>query len=92
MDFHSRQVGSGQRLQNWYNEHPLRTTGWRPTCDCGGDPAPAVVLDPFFGSGTVGLVANRLGRRCIGIDLKPEYCDMAVGRNRQPSLLLAASE
>jgi len=70
----------------------VQTTGWRPTCDCGGDPAPAVVLDPFFGSGTVGLVANRLGRRCIGIDLKPEYCDMAVVRNRQPSLLLAASE
>ena len=26
--------GMGQKLQNWYNENPTQTTGWRPTCDC----------------------------------------------------------
>ena len=31
------------------------------------------VLDPFFGVGTVGLVAKRLGRRFVGIELNPEY-------------------
>ena len=31
------------------------------------------VLDPFFGVGTVGLVAQRLGRRFVGIELNPEY-------------------
>jgi len=31
------------------------------------------VLDPFFGSGTVGLVARRLGRRYVGIELNPDY-------------------
>jgi site-specific DNA-methyltransferase (adenine-specific) len=31
------------------------------------------VLDPFFGSGTVGLVARRLQRRCVGIELNPNY-------------------
>jgi DNA modification methylase len=31
------------------------------------------VLDPFFGSGTVGLVAQRLGRRYVGIELNPVY-------------------
>lgn len=31
------------------------------------------VLDPFFGSGTVGLVASKLGRRYVGIELNPTY-------------------
>ena len=38
------------------------TTGWLPSCDCKADTVPATVLDPFAGSGTVGLVADRLGR------------------------------
>jgi DNA modification methylase len=39
-----------------------------------------VVLDPFLGSGTTAMVARRLGRRAIGIDLNPEYLAMAVKR------------
>jgi len=38
------------------------------------------VLDPFFGSGTVGVVAERLGRHWIGIELNPEYADIAKNR------------
>lgn len=38
------------------------------------------VLDCFGGSGTVGLVADRLGRDAVLIDLKPEYSEMATGR------------
>lgn len=38
------------------------------------------VLDPFFGSGTVGLVCQKLGRRFIGIELNPAYVDIALGR------------
>lgn len=41
-----------------------------------------VVLDPFFGSGTVGLVADQLGRRYIGIELHPEYVALAARRLR----------
>jgi site-specific DNA-methyltransferase (cytosine-N4-specific) len=38
------------------------------------------VLDPFFGSGTVGLVAGELGRKYIGIELHPEYLALAKER------------
>lgn len=38
------------------------------------------VLDPFFGSGTVGVVAEELGRRFAGIELNPEYVQLAVER------------
>jgi DNA modification methylase len=39
-----------------------------------------VVLDPFFGSGTTGQVAQRLGRKFIGIELNPEYAAIATAR------------
>ncbi len=38
------------------------------------------VLDPFFGSGTVGVVAKRLKRRCVGIELDPDYAHLAGRR------------
>lgn len=40
------------------------------------------VLDPFFGSGTVGEVCRNLDRRYIGIELNPEYVQLAVDRLR----------
>ena len=40
----------------------------------------AVILDPFFGSGTTGLVAIQNGRQYIGIDLNPDYCAIAAKR------------
>jgi len=39
-----------------------------------------VVLDPFFGSGTTGAVAKKLGRRFIGIEQDPEYVKLAQTR------------
>jgi DNA modification methylase len=45
-----------------------------------GCPEGGMVLDPFFGAGTTGLVAYKLGRRWIGIELNPEYCAMARER------------
>jgi DNA modification methylase len=62
------------------------TTGWRPTCDHGGEPVPAVVLDPFAGTGTVGMVAQSLSRRAVLIDLNPDYLAQCLGRNRQMPL------
>jgi DNA modification methylase len=52
-------------------------------CIKAGCPAGGTVLDPFFGSGTTGLVADRLGRDCIGIELNPTYADMARSRLSQ---------
>jgi site-specific DNA-methyltransferase (adenine-specific) len=54
------------------------------TCVLAGSPASGVVLDPFFGSGTTGVVARRLGRSYVGIERVPEYCEMARQRLREP--------
>ena len=58
----------------------VTTTGWRPTCDHDAEPVPSVVLDPFCGSGTTGVVALRHGRSFIGIELNPEYIELARKR------------
>ena len=47
-----------------------------------------VVLDPFFGTGTTGAVAKRLGRRFIGIEREQEYAAMAQQRIDQVESLL----
>ena len=54
--------------------------GWQPTCQHDDEVRPAIVLDPFAGSGTVGLVADRLGRDAILIELNSEYAAMAEQR------------
>jgi site-specific DNA-methyltransferase (adenine-specific) len=51
-----------------------------PTCRFAAAPRPGVVLDPFFGTGTVGLVARELGRDWLGIELNPEYVQLARAR------------
>jgi len=57
------------------------TKGWQPTCRRhDAAPVPCTVLDPFAGSGTVGLVALRHGRRFVGIELNPQYVEMARRR------------
>jgi DNA modification methylase len=49
-------------------------------CILSGCPRGGVVIDPFFGSGTTGLVALNNNRRFIGIELNPAYCQMAQCR------------
>ncbi len=39
-----------------------------------------IVLDPFLGSGTTLLAAERTGRRCIGVEIEPRYIDLAIRR------------
>jgi DNA modification methylase len=58
-----------------------RTIGWKPTCRCMESKVQAcVVLDPFAGAGTTGLVADRLGRDFVGIELNEEYREIARRR------------
>ncbi len=49
-------------------------------CIVAGCPLRGVVLDPFFGAGTTGLVSLNTGRRFLGIEINPEYCQMASSR------------
>lgn len=46
-------------------------------CILAGSRAGDTVLDPFFGSGTTGAVAKRLGREYIGIEINPVFCKKA---------------
>lgn len=64
------------------------TLRWEAACDCpaADHPVPAVVLDPFAGSGTVGLVAEQLGRRALLVELSGDYCRMAPAANAGRSL------
>ncbi len=91
---------TGGRYQKFLDAHPPQTTGWRGSCACDArlfeanrpypEPVPATILDPFAGSGTVGRVANRLGRRAVLIDLSADYIDQAMLRNAQAPLGLGA--
>ncbi|PSF31990.1 site-specific DNA-methyltransferase [Aphanothece hegewaldii CCALA 016] len=49
-------------------------------CIKAGAPEGSLVLDPFFGAGTTGLVSLNLGRKFIGIELNKQYCEIAVKR------------
>lgn len=58
-----------------------KTVGFEKQCPCDCyETKPCVVLDPFSGTGTTGLVAAKHGRDYIGIDIKPEYKAMAQKR------------
>lgn len=59
----------------------FETNGWQPSCSCNtGEPIPATVLDPFAGSCAAGVACQWHNRDFIGIELKPEYCE--IGRKR----------
>jgi DNA modification methylase len=55
-------------------------------CIKAGCPDGGTVLDPFMGSGTTALVARRLGRKSVGIELNPEYAKLCARRLQQLSL------
>lgn len=81
-------AGKGHTSSQVRENHDIRngpvsvtkTIGWKPPCACNAGVVPCTVLDPFFGSGTTGLVADRLQRNAIGIELNADYVAMAQAR------------
>ena len=57
-----------------------KTIGWMPTCKCNAGFEPGTVLDPFAGSGTVGVVAKEQGKNAILIEVSPEYVEIIKNR------------
>lgn len=51
-----------------------------PGCECNAATEPGLVLDPFLGAGTTAVAAERHGRDWLGIELNPEYAELARGR------------
>ncbi len=79
-----RNPGFARRL-----EKQVTTVSWQPTCEHDVELVPCTVLDPFGGSGTVGLVAQGLGRDAILIELNPDYAEMARRRIHDDAPLFA---
>ncbi len=57
-----------------------REVGELRRCDCFAPTRPGVLLDPFMGSGTTALVAERLNRDWLGVELNPAYAKLARRR------------
>jgi DNA modification methylase len=53
---------------------------YQPACRCEAAPEPGLVLDPFIGSGTTAVVAKRLDRDFVGIELNPQSAALARQR------------
>lgn len=45
------------------------------------------MLDPFMGCGTIGVAAEKLNRKWVGIEIDPAYCEIAKQRTSQGVLL-----
>jgi hypothetical protein len=100
----NRTTNGPRSLENRYQtagfplrlEKQIATTGWAPNCRCFygpgfADPVPALVLDPFCGSGTTLLAARALGRHGVGLDLSWPYLS-TIARARLELTALAAWE
>ena len=61
-------------------------------CILAGSRPNDLILDPFYGAGTVGMVAKEFGRLCVGIELNPEYIDIATRRTKRVQTRLIPAE
>lgn len=70
-----------------WQQHTLRALGGTalrgalgPSCECAADSEPGLVLDPFLGAGTTAVVAEKLERDWLGIELNPAFAGIAEQR------------
>ena len=84
--YHGKEVHPGMTPSGKDKPHPnfhyeKETIGWSD-CQCEGENKyqPGIIIDPFGGSGTVSVKAEKLGRSSILIDIKKDYCEMAIKR------------
>lgn len=91
---------AGRNVRDWWEipvePYPEAHFATFPTelarrCILGGCPEGGTVLDPFMGSGTTALVARKLNRRSIGIELNPAYAELCDRRLAQQSLFAGSA-
>lgn len=99
----SRNDGSFKAIRDFRNRRSVWTVPTRPykgahfatfppdliePCVLAGAPVGGIVLDPFGGAGTTGLVAERTGRHSYLIELNPDYAAMAADRIGPEAILV----
>lgn len=91
LDSDGQDQGSNRMKDGHKPEHfnKTKTKGWQPTCKCNAAVIKSVVLDPFSGAGTTNIVAEKLNRNHVGIELNPKYIDI-YERRRQKTFGLFA--
>jgi hypothetical protein len=78
---------------NWRFGSERSVSGYACGCPEPTDPTrPAVVLDPFGGTGTVALMAKALGRQAHHVDLSRDYCKLAKWRVTDPGEMARAMQ
>jgi len=81
-------LGSGGRSRSGLDQKSeeeknatYKTVGWKQTCKCqGGKIYQCTVIDPFGGAGTTALVANKLSRNAISLEVNKQYCQIQYDR------------
>lgn len=73
-------LDSLERIPSDWKPKEEKFKGFKPTCSCNVEFTGGIVLDPFFGAGTTGVVALKQSKKFIGIELNKEYIEIANKR------------
>lgn len=87
-DYHPQYYGSGGNIQRWRDANPPIIKDWVPSCRCSDNSGAGkcIILDPFGGTGTVAVAAQKLGRDFVSIDLSGTYSNAAALRVRNQAV------